>query len=137
MSASIQGSSVHSVSARVTVSSGGPWYPDASAVPMAATLPPGTGGTDRPPLPLVFLAAAGAGLDGADGQGLDRFGAALRGAGEEDAEGLVGRVDPQVCRLGRAAGGGREVQRVHDLQQGVGGRAGGQRDRLHRRGAAR
>ena len=29
MSASIHGSSVHSVRARVTVSAGGPWYPDA------------------------------------------------------------------------------------------------------------
>ena len=28
------------MNALVTVSSGGPWYPDASAVPMPATLPP-------------------------------------------------------------------------------------------------
>src|SRR5262245_2512113 len=105
MRASIHGSSVHSVSARVTVSSGGPWYPDASvAVPMPATLP----------LPGPGLAAARAGLDGADEQDLDRFGAAFGVAGQEDRDGLVGRVDPQVRGLGRAARGGREVQRVHD-----------------------
>src|SRR5580658_798228 len=52
MSTSIHGSSVHSVRARVTVSSGGPWYPDARArvrpgvatparaVLMRVTLPP-------------------------------------------------------------------------------------------------
>src|SRR5208282_5492769 len=60
-SAVIVGSNVHSVNARVTVRAGGPWYaasvsagararestgrpPDASTVPIAATLPP-----PRPP----------------------------------------------------------------------------------------
>ena len=53
-----------------------------------------------------------AGLHGADGQDLDRLGAAFGAVGEEDRSGLVGRADSQVGRLGRTAGGGREVQPV-------------------------
>jgi subtilase family serine protease len=80
--------------------------------------------------------AARAGLDRGDVQGLDRLGAGLRGVGQVDRGGLVRRVDPQVGRLGRAASGGREVQRVDDLYHGVGAGAGGQRDQLDRHGAA-
>jgi hypothetical protein len=88
-------------------------------------------------LPLPAAGAADglgrAGLDGADEQDLDRLGAAFGLHREQDRGGLVGRVDPQVGRLGRAAGGGREVQRVRDLQLGGGGGARGQRNHLDRR----
>ena len=66
-----------------------------------------------------------AGRNRADVEDLGGLGAALRGAGEVGGGLLVGRVNPQVGCLGRAAGAGREVQRVDDLEHGVGGCPGG------------
>src|SRR6476659_4209656 len=86
------------------------------------------------PIRVVSQAAdrSGGGADGAYVHDLDGLAAAGGGVRQVDRLGLVGRVDLQGRRLGGAAAGAREVQRVLYLQLGVRGRARGQRDQLLR-----